>query len=489
MNLPASVRENKKARKELLQMREGAEKLSVRIAVDVDKNKGLIPQVNDLGKQNLSRVCEVLKENGWLTRDAIQEDGARALAFLIANNRYYQAQRELLPVLLAAAKKGFVNRVLIANLIDSIRVAQGMTQIFGTQATVRDKAIYLYPLANETRVEEWRKAYGLSTLAEALRDMEVGYGFPALKMLSPPGDVQAKSAKGDIAALGISDGEKETVKVETELVSLNIRVLTRDLKPTVNLDLSRENFSILEDGVEQQIAFFSMTEKPIDLVLILDFSGSAVERRGLIKKAARRFVQHVRPQDRIAVIAFANDIQVISDLDDDRSILDEKIRNIEMTGSSPIWDTLNFAYRNIIDKESSGRRTAVVFMTDGVDNSPRITFADLIDVVRQHDTTIFPVNIGKRSNWNESEARWLRTARLSLTMLADESGGQLYDADDIKDLDGAYDQVINDVGKVYSLGYEPKNYTKGGKWRSLTVNIVKSQADLIAKTRRGYYAK
>jgi VWFA-related protein len=72
-------------------------------------------------------------------------------------------------------------------------------------------------------------------------------------------------------------------------------------------------------------------------------------------------------------------------------------------------------------------------------------------------------------------------------MLANETGGEIYYADDLKDLNGIYDQVINDLGRVYSVGYEPKNDARDGGWRDLTVKI-KTKPNLIAKTRRGYYA-
>jgi VWFA-related protein len=74
-------------------------------------------------------------------------------------------------------------------------------------------------------------------------------------------------------------------------------------------------------------------------------------------------------------------------------------------------------------------------------------------------------------------------------MLAEETGGKLYEVRDLKDLNGAYDQVINDLSRVYSLGYEPKNESRDGDWRDLTVTVVGSQPGLVARTRRGYYAK
>jgi len=484
-------KENKKLRKEILDMYEAQRKLSDQITSDIEANGDIIPQAKKLAHDNLVRLCGILKENGWFTGEGVGPDGVLAAMTMFTNNRDYAAQRELLPVMIEAAKRGFIQNATVASMIDAIRTAAGATQIFGTQATMRSDAIYIYPLADPDRVEQWRRSYGLSSLSFQIRDLEGRYGLPVLKMRSPPGAKQKGEVKTDIAALGIADGDNTTVVVETRIVSLNVRVLNRDLTPTINLDLARENFQVTENGVNQELTFFSSTERPFDLVLLLDFSGSTAEKRGLIKKAAQRFVAAARPQDRIAVVAFATGMITVCDLTDNKELLTQKIRDISLDGDSPVWDSLNYTFQNIIEKESAGRRSSVVFMTDGVDSGRGIAFADLLDIVQKHDTTIFPIELVvggyeyDKSLWN----RVSRAANKYLSILADETGGQLYEVRDLKDLNGAYDQVINDLSRVYSLGYEPKDESHGGEWRDLTVTLIKSQPGLVVKTRRGYYAK
>lgn len=486
-----TVSENKKLRRELLAMREEREKLNEKISENFEKNQKLIPDANAMGERHLWRVCQIIKENGWLTKEALLDDGFEAFKFLIANNKAYQLQRELLPVFIEAAKKGYIGNPLLAELVDSIRIGAGLPQIFGTSATVRNDIIYLYPLLNDERVDRWRKMYDLPPLASQIRALERRYQLPLLKMQRPSTasnlTPKGKNENSDTSVLGISGDENEVLQIETKLVSLNVRVLTRDLKPAGDLKLTIEDFAILENGTEQEIAFFSTTEQPFDLVLLLDFSGSTHEKKGLIKKAAQRFVEYARPTDRIAVVAFTHDPVIISELTGDKISLAKKIQEIEMDGGSAIWDALEFTYNNFIEKESLARRTAVIFMTDGEDlDSLKTTFADLINEVRSRDTTIFPVYIDNKSTG--ASERYRRKAQQTLTMLAEESGGQLYRANDLKDLNGIYEQVINDLAKVYSLGYEPENETRDGGWRNITVKI-KTRPDLIARTRRGYYAR
>jgi Ca-activated chloride channel homolog len=491
MRAPEAATENKKLRSELLDLQQARAKVSAKITADLRKNQNLIAEAAQAGEKNILRVCQLLRENGWLGKKTLREDGFEALIYLVVNNKAYQLQRELLVVFSEAAKAGEVKNPLIAALVDGIRIGSGQPQIFGTQAVVTSDVVYLYPLLNPEKVDEWRRLYDLPPLDSEIRALEDRYLLPALIMQqrSRPALSRKKSETDkDVAALGIADDEAEVLKIDTRLVNLNARLVTPDLKAPKGLALSKDDFAILEDGVEQEIAFFSTAERPFDLVLALDFSGSTTEKRGLIKKAAQRFVEYARPSDRVAVVAFADEIRVVSELTGDKQALAQKIKEIEIDGGSPIWDALKFTYRNIIEKQSAGRRSAVVLMTDGEDGSQTETFADAMELVRQGETTIFPVYLDNgrfNSEWRE---KYRRKSQQSLSMLAEESGGQFYRADSVNDLSGIYEQIINDVGQLYSLGYEPKNEARDGGWRTLEVK-VKTQPNLLVKTRRGYYAR
>ena len=319
--------------------------------------------------------------------------------------------------------------------------------------------------------------------------MENIYFFPVLKMqrqnMAP--NLKVNEKNNDIPLLGIFNEENEVLKIETKLVNLNVRVLTQDFKIPKELNLLKEDFTILEDDKEQEVSFFSTSEQPFDLILLLDFSASTKTNRGLIKKATQRFVEYARPNDRIAVVAFANEIKMVSKITTDKKLLIQEIKRLELEGLSPIWDSLKFTYENIINKESVGRRSAVVIMTDGEDNSKNTIFADLMETVRLGDTTIFPVYVEEKWLGNDLVKKNRRRSYQSLWLLAEESGGQLYKANEIKDLNGIYEQIINELGKVYSIGYQANDENRDGGWRNLKVKI-KNQPNLIAKTRLGYYA-
>jgi VWFA-related protein len=485
-----AVSENKELRRELLKMVEAYDKLNQKITDDFDKNKKLVPEFNKLGETNLLRLCQIFKERGWLTKDLVKEDGVAAMLSIIQNNRVFQLQTEFYPILIEASNKGLIPKGDVAAMVDSIRTSVGQPQIFGTQAKIRNDVIYLNPLLNEEKVDEWRKQYDLPPLDVFIRQLEIRYLMNVLKsppMTMPPNlQTKVSGQKDETALLGIADDENEVLTIDTKLVNLNVRILNQDFTLPVDLQLSKDDFAVLEDGHEQEVSFFSATDAPFDLVLVLDFSGSTVKKRDLIKEAAQRFIQVTRPSDRVAVIVFTEEIEVVSNLTTDKQSLAEKIKKVDLTGGSRIWGSVKFTYDNIIKKESPGRRNAIILMTDGIDSNRDLTFADLYETVRKNETTIFPVYLENEDGDNGT--RYHAKARQALWMLAEESGGSAYHAKKTKDLRGIYEQIVNDLGKVYSVGYEPKNENRDGGWRNLTVKI-KTRPDLIARTRRGYYAK
>jgi VWFA-related protein len=137
-------------------------------------------------------------------------------------------------------------------------------------------------------------------------------------------------------------------------------------------------------------------------------------------------------------------------------------------------------------------------MSDGADGSlyrldpdsgSKMTFADLVEQVRQTDTLIVPIYLDTEETFGGSYFKeQYENARRALNLLAMESGGSYYYAKKLSDLNGVYAQVINDLGKVYSLGYKSTNPARDGNWRWVQVSIA-NRTDLVAHTRPGYYAQ
>jgi VWFA-related protein len=291
----------------------------------------------------------------------------------------------------------------------------------------------------------------------------------------------------------------ETIRVDSDLVDLRVSVVRLSPGNPVS-DLQQKDFLVFEDGKPQEIVFFAGEDSPFDLVLLLDLSGSSKDKVKLIRNSAKRFVDSTRPMDRVAIVAFADVIKIVSPLTWDRGLLKDAIEEIRdpLSGTN-FWDSLLYTMTRLISSEKSQRRSAVVVMTDGVDNAlpdvygqgSRMTFAELLDTVGRSDTLVFPIYL----DTEEETVRRSRVprdayaiARDQLAQIALTSGTKMYRANKLKDLDLVYEQVIKDLSMVYSVGYKPSNSVRDGKWRSVAVQLIGRQ-DLTAITKRGYFAK
>jgi VWFA-related protein len=291
----------------------------------------------------------------------------------------------------------------------------------------------------------------------------------------------------------------ETIRIDSDLVDLRVSVVRLNPDSPVSA-LQQKDFLVLEDGKPQDIVFFAGEDAPFDLVLLLDLSGSSSGKIKLIRNSARRFVESTRPMDRVAIVTFTDILEIVSPLTWDRGLLKDAIKDIQKPlGGTNFWDSLLYAMTAVIPSQNSTRRSAIVVMTDGVDNAlpdvygegSRATFGELLDRVGRSDTIVFPIYLDTEAGAvkrNQVPREAYTLARSQLAQLAVTSGTKMYRANNLKDLDLVYDQVIRDLSMVYSVGYKPSNTLRDGKWRSVGVQLMGRQ-DLIATTKRGYFAK
>lgn len=508
INSSSKIAENNMLRNELLKMQKVQQQLNQKITSNWEKNQDLVNNATEIGEKHLLQLCNIIKQNGWINKRLVGEDGLAAGLFLIRNNKAFELRKEFLPILVAAAQKGEIDKSNLASLIDKFLIDALLPQVFGTQMEVKDELFYLYPLRNENKVDEWRRLYNLPPLALVIKDLEIRHRMPVVKSPRPPLPLKPVIKNQSIvetkpeinSLLDLNVGEEEIIKVESNLINLNIRVFTSSSTATENLVFQKSDFAIFEDGKKQAVSFFSTNETPFDLILLLDLSGSTAGKHDLIRKSTKRFIETARPSDRIAIITFTDEVRIISDLTQDREKLFKSASKIGMSGGSKVWDALQFTYDNFIKTQSMGKRSAIVFMTDGVDTSliqnteggawggfSKTTYTDLLEVVRNNDTTVIPIYLDTETLPDGWVRKAYRQARRTLKIFAEESGGQMFYAEKVEDLNGIYEKITNNLGRVYSLGYET-SVERDGSWHSLDVKVM-DRPNLIIRTKKGYYAK
>jgi VWFA-related protein len=258
-----------------------------------------------------------------------------------------------------------------------------------------------------------------------------------------------------------------------QLLRFNASVMDRNGRAIGGMKES--DFTVYENGVERQVTKVVPTNEPFNLVLLLDVSGSVEERIEFIRKAARDFLNTASPQDRIAIISFRDDIQVISDFSTDRKLLSRKLDEIDAGGGTALYDALGFVLADTV-KQLRGERTAVVILSDGDDNKSFVPFPAILEAIVESGALIYPLYIPsglipETSVPNpEVTIDPLRTRYLTLTTraheegqkLAQASGGVYYPIRHLEELQRAYDDVVIQLRTAYTVTYASNSTSSTG---------------------------
>ena len=329
---------------------------------------------------------------------------------------------------------------------------------------------------------------------------EIAASAPAEKPeLIGPGN--AKSSAGtpanDPDNAEISEGD--VIRVDSQLVTLNISVIDRGTNRGL-MGLTQGDFKLFEDGQEQRIVQFESASAPFDMVLLIDLSGSTREVVKLIRAAALRFVEAARPADRIAVIVFAGEPKIISELTADRELLRQRIETIDTArGDTKLYDATNFAMSEVLKQSKNSRRTAIVLMSDGLDGtipgisgqqgSLKYSYPETLRNIQEFDGVLYTLWLNteyEAMSPEDTQPEAFDMGHARMKEMAEAGGGIFYPVERLTDLAGAYEQVVADLGTVYSLAYKPANSARDGHWRAIRIGVNRPNA--VPRGKRGYYA-
>ena len=297
---------------------------------------------------------------------------------------------------------------------------------------------------------------------------------------------ETKQPKADFSI----DDSSLLFRSDVRMVNLVLAASDEAGKPVT--DLRSEDFEVLEDGVLQNVAFADSEDAPFNLAILLDLSGSTRPDRASMREAAAELVGLARPGDRVALYALAGGaFHVVSKLTDERKGLLKTIRRIpDVSGASPLYDTVVLAYAEDL-RYRPGERNGLIVISDGIDNQvsrqqmpSRVSFKKLVEAAGQIDALIYPVFLRSGERFGRG---WSRKARKRMQMLADASGGRLFPALSIQDLELVFPLVADELRSVYSVAYYPKNQEFRGEWR--TVHAKVKRPGVKVRARVGYYAR
>ena len=268
-----------------------------------------------------------------------------------------------------------------------------------------------------------------------------------------------------------------------DVVSLNVTVTDGDNRFVT--DLGEEHFQIFEDGVLQEITFFSRARLPIALSVLIDTSASMDKRMRTAQEAAIGFSRSLGPDDLAEIIDFDGRVEILQQFTNDLELLGDAIRQTSAGGSTSLYNALYVALKQLTKaplRPSEVRRQAIVVLSDGEDTSSLITFDEVLELAKRSETGIYTIGLQEE----EDERSGFREADFVLRQLAYETGGRAFFPEDVNDLPAIYEQISDEISSQYSVGYVSANPLRNGQWRRTVVRVDRERT--TARTKQGYYA-
>ena len=287
-----------------------------------------------------------------------------------------------------------------------------------------------------------------------------------------------------VPALGQDpQADRPQFRVGVNTVSVAVTLLDEESRLVTGLD--EDNFTIFEDGVEQDIQFFSHGELPLKMVILLDVSTSMSQKLPMAQEAAIRFAGSLKPGDEVQVVEFGERVLTLVDFTSDFELVANAIRSTKVKGATALYRAI---YVSIKDLEAYRRdeldRRAVIVLSDGNDTRSRLGFEDVKTQARKSNVIIYAISL--RANAADLKKEKYRNAKYELDMLARESAGKSYAPEKLKDLAGVYEEIAAELKSQYSIGYVSTNEAHDGKWRRL--QILTAASGTVVRVREGYYA-
>lgn len=302
------------------------------------------------------------------------------------------------------------------------------------------------------------------------------------------------------------DGSKDDdiVRVETELVTIPVRVATRKGRPVP--DIEKAEFKIFEYGVEQEIAYFSSDDTPFTVALMLDMSYSSVFKLQEIQAAALTFVDQLRKDDKVMVVSFDEKVRILCQPTDNRKVLRYAIEGAKIASGTSFYTAMD----NVLNGKFRGieGRKAIVILSDGVDTTSVTARArDIMHDVDEMDTLIYPIQYDtfddvRKARRKDAEVRYdnddrpyvveaplvkgekeedYADANEFLNQLAVRTGGRVQRVKSSTNLGSAFGRIADELRKIYSLGYYPSSERKPGTHYFIRVRVYRPDLDIRAR--------
>lgn len=286
------------------------------------------------------------------------------------------------------------------------------------------------------------------------------------------------------AASGAAQDKPQIFKAAVDIVSLNVTVV--DSQNRYVTDITENEFTVFEDGTEQELTFFNRTNLPIALSLLIDTSASMENRLITAQEAAIGFARRLRPQDLAQVVDFDSRVSIVQDFTNSVPDLETAIRSTTAGGSTSLHNALYISLKGLEKIRAKSidevRRRAIVVLSDGEDTSSLVSYEEVLELAKRSETAIYTIGLQAKDS---AQTKGFREAEFVLRQFAQETGGRAYFPARVEDLKDVYGRIADELSSQYTIGYASKNGRRDGAWRRIVVQVARPS--VTARTKRGYY--
>jgi Ca-activated chloride channel homolog len=273
-------------------------------------------------------------------------------------------------------------------------------------------------------------------------------------------------------------GHKPLFRIGVDTVFVKVSV-TDPLNRFVT-GLSKDDFKIYDNKIEQEILSFMQEPAPVSMGVLLDTSGSMKTNNNIraARAALSTFLAETNPGDEFFLMTFNQNTDLVCDFTQDPSAILRAGALKQPSGRTAIWDAV---YRGL-DKIKAARndRKALILITDGEDNSSRYSYAEVRDFARESDSQVYIIGEPGDLGYGPSE----------IQNIAQLSGGRIFFPTNLSSLDYYIDLIYSELRNQYVLGYVPIKQDFEGRWHKILVKLdqPKGMPKLVVRAREGYYA-
>jgi Ca-activated chloride channel family protein len=279
------------------------------------------------------------------------------------------------------------------------------------------------------------------------------------------------------------------IRVDVNLVLLDATVKTK-AGQTMS-DLKEEAFELREDGVAQKLEVFSRDELPIEVALVLDLSDSIGPFLGPLRNAANTALAALKADDEVALFTFSTEAELRVPFTKDKGKIAEQINNFKVGGATNINDGIFVAAKYLLNTPPKGRRVIILISDDVGTSAGGQGTNDIVTETIACDAVLYNLKIPGYNPPGTLFAASMVPGLVNIRKVTDQTGGEIFDVQDVTHLDAVFAALISRIKTRYTLGYYTHATAATGKPHKLDVRLAPSYGkkghDYVVLAKTGYY--